>query len=551
MGAGGIPSSAVRLFGGVIHGRRALHPVDHLPEFNSAFVSFCRPRRRWEFGNASRSSLIWRGIFFDMGTSIAFVKYMSQHRVDDPKRGIQFGQVFVWWQFLSGAVQVALVVALAATVAPRSAYALYAWSVIIHAFIQIPGFYRVFLYAFAGFQRNDYARYLDIGLNVLLPMIVQPIFVGSRLRVGKSESRVRRRNGRTARTRDRGLRGGTADVPSWTLAVSPYRAQRAHSVFGALRLGRGEKEFPLRRVRNARLGGVVGGTGRGDLDHAGAADQLRRNLGQLGAGAKFCVRLQRGQHLTDGTMASISEAISHGRKILSQYYAVMVYKWGGMVSAFLGAVLLAVGPRFILGASGPDFARAATYAVPLLIWGAVQYPSWVGDQVQLGSNKPYLKSALVTGEQIIRVILALVLLQRFQVNALIIAYFVGLLTKDFVAYFVNDKLCFPQRFFFWQSVGAPLLAAGVHYLIMNAISAFIWQGDQLTSIAIFFIGVLPSLPVYMFLYGLFGGWDDATLSEFREAAAMTGPVRGMVEWMMVKPTALGARLSPLNNRFPI
>jgi hypothetical protein len=32
---------------------------------------------------------------------------------------------------------------------------------------------------------------------------------------------------------------------------------------------------------------------------------------------------------------------------------------------------------------------------------------------------------------------------------------------------------------------------------------------------------------------------------------MTGPMRGMVTWMMIKPTALGARLSPLNNRFPI
>jgi O-antigen/teichoic acid export membrane protein len=222
-----------------------------------------------------------------------------------------------------------------------------------------------------------------------------------------------------------------------------------------------------------------------------------------------------------------------------------------MISAFLAAVLLAVGPRFIIGASGIEFERAAVYAVPLLIWGAVQYPSWVGDQVQLGSNKPYLKSALVTGEQIIRVVLAWILLARFQVTALVIAYFVGLLTKDFVAYFVNDKLCFPQKFFFWQSIGAPLLAAGVHYLLMDQLSALIWQGDQITSIIIFFIGVLPSLPVFMFLYGLFGGWDEATLTEFREAAAMTGPVRGMVTWMMVKPTALGARISPINGRFPI
>lgn len=86
---------------------------------------------------------------------------------------------------------------------------------------------------------------------------------------------------------------------------------------------------------------------------------------------------------------------------------------------------------------------------------------------------------------------------------------------------------------------------------MDRISAFIWKGDQITSISIFFIGVLPSLPVFMFLYGLFGGWDEATLAEFSEAASMTGPIRSIVHRLMVKPTELGAHLSPLNNRFPI
>jgi hypothetical protein len=91
-------------------------------------------------------NLAW--FFFDMGTSVAFMKYMSQYRVNDPQRGIKYGQVFVWWQFLSGAVQVALVVALAAP--PRSAYALYVERG--HPCLYSnPGFYRVFLYAFSGF----------------------------------------------------------------------------------------------------------------------------------------------------------------------------------------------------------------------------------------------------------------------------------------------------------------------------------------------------------------------------------------------------------------
>jgi O-antigen/teichoic acid export membrane protein len=494
-------------------------------------------------------NLAW--FVFDMGTSVAFVKYMSQYRVDNPQRGIKFGQVFVWWQLLSGAVQMALVIGLAATAAPSSAYALYAWSMIIHAFIQIPGFYRVFLYAFSGFQRNDYARYLDLGLNVLLPMLVQPIFVSIAYAWGRAHPAF---GGAMGGLLGMGIAAYAAELLTFLLGFWLYRriGLNVRVLFLA--------HFDWEIVKTSFRFGVFEMLGSAAWSAGQAAEiwitQARlinyaEIWGNWVLAQNFVFAFNVVSTLSDGSMASISEAISHGRKLLSQYYAVMVYKWGGMISAFLAAVLLAVGPRFILGASGPDFARAATYAVPLLIWGAIQYPSWVGDQVQLGSNKPYLKSALVTGEQIIRVVLALLLVQRFQVTALVIAYFVGLLIKDFVAYFVNDKLCFPQRFFFWQSIAAPLLAATVHYLLMNELSALIWKGDQITSILIFFIGVLPSLPVFMFLYGIFGGWDDATLNEFREAATMTGPVRGMVTWMMVKPTALGARLSPLNNRFPI
>ena len=54
-----------------------------------------------------------------------------------------------------------------------------------------------------------------------------------------------------------------------------------------------------------------------------------------------------------------------------------------------------------------------------------QFPSWVGDNVQLGSDRPYLKSILIFSEQLIRVVLAVLLVERFQINALIIAYFVG------------------------------------------------------------------------------------------------------------------------------
>jgi O-antigen/teichoic acid export membrane protein len=236
--------------------------------------------------------------------------------------------------------------------------------------------------------------------------------------------------------------------------------------------------------------------------------------------------------------------------VLSQYYSVMMYKWGGLASAFLGAVLLAVADRFILGASGVEFTRAARYVVPLALWGAIQYPSWVGDNVQLGSGRPYLKSALVLAEQVVRVLLAFLLLERFQINALIIAYFVGLLAKGIAAYFVNDRLCYPQRFYAWQSLGAPLLAGAAQFALLRWLTGLLWQGDELSSVLIFFIAILPSFPVYLLLYGLCGGWDADTLEEFQRAATLTGVVRPLA-WLLWAATSLGARLSPLHARFPV
>ncbi|MBM3152822.1 MAG: lipopolysaccharide biosynthesis protein [Chloroflexi bacterium] len=494
-------------------------------------------------------TLAWN--FFDMGTSIAFIKYLSQRRVDDPKKGIQYGQVFVWWQILSGAVQVALVVGLASTMAPRSAYALYAWSVIIHALIQLPGCYQVFRHALTGFQRLDYSRFLDIGLNVLFPMIVQPVFVVIMFSWGRAHPVF---GGAMGGLLGMGVAAYAAELLTFGLGWWLYR-----------RVGYGTRvlflaHFDWEVVKTSFRFGVFEMLGSAAWSFGQAMEiaitQARlinytEIWGNWMMAQNFIFAFNVTQTLNDGVMPAISEAISHGKRILSQYYSVMAYKYNGLLSAFIGAVLLAVAPKFIIGSTGVEFERAALYVIPLTIWGAVQFPSWVGDNIQLGANKPYLKSILVFSEQVIRVALAWFLIARFQVAGLIIAYFIGLFAKGIAAYAINNKVCFPQRFFSWQSLVAPLLAGAAHFGVLSLINGFLWKGDQITSVLIFFLGILPSFPLFMFFYGLFGGWDKATLAELGEAAALTGGMRWMTRWGIYEPTRLGARLSPLNGRFPI
>ncbi len=487
---------------------------------------------------------------FDLGTSVAFIKYLSQYRVHDPKKGIQYGQLFVWWQALSGAVQVALVIAFASTVAPRSAYALYAWSMIIHATIQLPGFYQLMRHALSGFQRQDAARILDVAVNVILPILVQPVFVMIFYLWGRGYPAFG------------GAMGGLIG-----LGVAAYAAELASFLLGWIlyhRLGYNARvlflaHFDWEIVRTGFGFGVFEMLASAAWS-AGQAAEIWVTQGRLINYAEiwgnwvlaqnFVYAFQIGQMLTEGVMPAISEAISHGKRILSQYYSAMAYKWGGLASAFIGAVLIAVAPSFLLGATGPEFHRSALYVVPLALWGAIEHFSWVGDTVQLGSNRPALKMLLTIGEQIIRVLLLLLLLERFQVSALIVAYFVGLAAKGVATFVVNHKICFPQKIYIHQSLVAPMLAALAHYLLLRGIAALVWRGDEGTSVLLFFLAILPSFPAYLFFYGLAGGWDNATLAELKDSVEMTGVMRPMV-WLIWASSAAGARLSPLHNRFPI
>ncbi len=493
--------------------------------------------------------LAW--LFFDMGTSIAFIKFMSEYRVHNPRKGIQYGQVFVWWQLLSGAVQVALIIGAASTYAPKSAYALYAWSVIVHALIQIPGFYLVFRHALTGFQRLDYSRLLDIVKEIIAPMAVQPIIVGLMFLWGQSRPMY---GGPLGGLFGLGLAAYAAELLTFVIGWWLYRrvGYNTRILFLA--------HFDWEVVKTSFKFGVFEMLGSAAWSFGQAAEiaitQARlvnyaEIWGNWVMAQNFIFAFNVTQTLNDGVMPAISEAFSSGKKLLSQYYTVMAYKYNGLASAFLAAVLLAVAPKFIIGASGVEFQRAAVYVIPLIIWGAIQFPSWVGDQVQLGANKPYLKSILVFSEQLIRVIFAWILLERFQVTALIIAYFIGLFSKGIAAYIINHKVCYPQRFFVWQSLIAPLLAGATHYGLLWLMVSAIWTGDQITSVLIFLIGILPSFPLYMFFYGFFGGWDAATLDELNEAVALTGAVRWLTRWGMYEPTAFGAKISPLNGRFPI
>jgi O-antigen/teichoic acid export membrane protein len=488
---------------------------------------------------------------WDVGTSMASMKFLSQYRVSDPKRGFKYMQVYVWWQALSGAIQVALVVVATSLGLVRTPYALFAWAIVAHALIQIPGFYQVIRNTLNALQRNDYSRYIDATGVIIFPIVTQLLFVPIFYAWGKAHPAMGASMG--------GVLGMAAaayalELFDFVLGIWLYQriGYKASVIFMA--------HFDWSIIKEAfrfgffeMLGGMTVAAG-GALEIWVTQNGLvnySEAWGNWVLAGNFLLAFTVATNLFDGVMPAISEALAGGYKVLSQYYSVQSYKWGATTSAVLGAILLVVAPKFIIGSSGPEFQRAAVISIPLMVFGSIQFLSWLGDAIFLGANRPFLRAVMVLLEQVIRIGLMVALLAKFQIEALIIAYFVGILVRGLVAYFVADKFCFSQRFYFWQSLAAPLLAAGIHYLFLTLVAKLVWTGDDISSILLFFIGLLPAMPVYFFFYALVGGWDDAGLDELAEAAHLTGFLYHVVNIVFVLPSRWGAKLSPLHNKFPI
>ncbi len=494
-------------------------------------------------------------ILFDWGTSVAFVKFFAEKRIDDPQEGIKYGQLYVWWQAITGTIQLGLVALVAAFVVPHTPNAFMSYYLIIHALIQFPGFLTVFQLVFRAFQKQDYDQALNLVI-FLGPAILQSVavyFLGWRW--GASHPIF-----------------GSAMGGVFGLGVGAYLTQVAAFLIGyglLRRLGYRARvlflaHFDRQTVVSAlkfgapiTIAGVAGGLGYTVQTILTAAfilnwAEVQGNWDVVSPnGLLLAYSAIAGLYLD--MMPAISEAITHGRYRLTRYYIAQGFRYGGFFSAFIASALIGVGDRFILGALGPGYKRAAALMVVMGLWGMAQFPAWFSDRFQEGSGRPDLQMWLIIGEQALRILLMLLFVPRLQLMGLVLAYVIALPTKDVVAWLINGRLILPFRVPWWQTVVAPLLAGLLNYALLRSLGAFVEGAMGLNPVSgtlLFIVALLPSLPVYCFFNALLGGWDDDGLRELRRAARLSSLGKPLA-WTLYYASAVGARLSPLHGRFPL
>jgi len=491
--------------------------------------------------------LFW--LVFDVGTSQALIKYFSEHRVREPGRGLEFIQFYIWWQAITGTVQLGGVALAAAFLVPRTAVAHLSFYFIVHSLIQFPGFQRLFTYVFRAFQRFDYEQIVNLVYTV--PMLFQAALVLLLRRWGAAHPVFGEAMGGVL---GMGLGLYLCDYASLALGIWLYKrlgyslkalflpafgwetAKEALLFGGKLTIGK--VAAPLgQTVRMAILAALM-------LNYT----EVQGNWSLAWALTVGYKALRGG--LYEGLMPALSEAYNHGKRMLSTYYVSQGFKFGVWFSAFIFASLGAVADRFILGALGRDWVRAAQLAVPIFLLAALQWPLWFADRLQQAAGRPELGALMTLGEQALFIALMLLLVPPLQMWGLFLANLISVSAIGVVSWLINARWILRPRFYLWQGLAAPLLAGAVVYGLVRVGSGLLWRGDMATSLLIFLLAPWPSLPLYSFLTGLLGGWDDNGVRELERAVEMSSFARPLAR-IIHAGVALGSRLSPLHGRFPV
>lgn len=503
-------------------------------------LSFWQSTARW-------FDVVW--LLFDFGTGAAVVYYCARLRSRYFRESLQYFRFYVWWQVLSGVVQLVSITLFATLVLPGTNLAYLSYYLVIHALIQFPGFFQVFRHFFRAMQRFDYDQILAL-LATFGPVAIQSAVVVWMRRWGAENPGAGEALGSVLGL---GLGIYVSEVLVFFTGLLLYK--RLGFSLRALLLPAFDRRV-VRRVLNfgGRLtfGAVAVPLAvlaqQALLPQLFAGDGATRSEWTLAVyfAAVFDVL---GTGLYRNLMPAMVEAHVRGYKTLLRYYVGQGLHYGLWISLFLVAVLSAIGDRVVTGIFGTPHAGAAQWLLPLLGWGTLQWPVWLANQVLIATEHPAATSWLTLVELSLRLGLAVVLVPGQGMMGFVLALVVALLVRVIASWVIAPRHVGRPRVYIWQTIIAPSGAAVIVYVLLRTIADRWWTPAFAFSLGLLFGGLFLGLAAYGFLTALFGGWDDGGLAELRRAMRISG-VGLPLAWLLTVAVRLGA-YSPLHGIFPM
>lgn len=498
----------------------------------------------------------------DVGVGSAVNRFVAERSARDPKGAVRYVQFFIWFQMFTGLLQVTGIALYVLTWIPQTNMNYLAWFMLAYSTIQYPGMLSVYQNALKGFQRYNKAYIVGFIQGVLLQVTTQVVCVILGRVWGSATPMYGEMFGATlgwvvgaylddfiamaigARMFSGVL--GEYNISFWDTLKFQFTRQEAVDCFkyGVKTMGASVASNVYSLVSTLIFVNVLPAYASW-IGLIEVADMIARLVSKCEMPIN----------------APFAESYLNGKLELARYYLAYQWKLYGMMTGLWAVEILALAVPLV-GAVGNEFGNYGLAApiIPLLMVSRIAVSTiHFSDGVMLGADHPEMMFYALLLQRSVGLVTRYLFLVVWEFGwaGIPLAEIPEFYSKVVFAWVLIHKKILKVRVPLWQSFGASALAGlglwGVNAVVLEAFfPPLVETLGLIPGAAILLALALFGFPflVYFPLYGLFGGWDDQTLDDFRAAMKISGPSKPFV-FLFYHGTRLGARLSPLTNKFPL
>ncbi|MFX0099829.1 MAG: hypothetical protein ACFFCS_09610 [Candidatus Hodarchaeota archaeon] len=505
---------------------------------------------------------------FDIGTAGIMGRFIPESRISDPARMIQYIRWFVWYQMITGLIQMTAVAIFCMFFATKGDLAYLSWIMLLISTTQYPGMLGVFQNLLNTFQYFGKSQIVSFTQGEIVQRLTELAFVWAGMVIGQNNPQI-------------GMLLGIAlgqsvgkyadDFVGMALAAHYFKGVARKEGFRMIDCFIPKVQWKVVKpvLIFAIKTSIPGFTA--NMVNLYVLNLYLANVPQWIIFGAFLG--MAGGITSDMNYANLNvgpqynESFMNGKKILAQTILKKTYRFAGQILGFFFAVFVVV--YMVL----PDAFEAfklyhyypcLVYIIPCLIRNAINIALGQSGSILYATNKPnllllYGYLGQISGAVYHTLLVVVFKVQDMENGIFFLVMWAGNLLGWFFSItqhiYINQKI-FKIKIAFWQTFAVPALCSvscmGIALLAYNYILLPLKEqvGFLIALIPFMIIMIMVAIYVYFPLTALFGGWDDASLEEFRKVVKISGPSKFIVANMYKMLLALCKR-SPLHNKFPL
>ncbi|MFX0102136.1 MAG: hypothetical protein ACFFCS_21400 [Candidatus Hodarchaeota archaeon] len=506
---------------------------------------------------------------FDLGTSNTIARYVADANIKDPRRMVNYIQYFIWYQMITGLVQITAISTYCLYIVPNTELAYGIWIMLLVITKQWPGFPGVFKGVLNSLQQYNRKAMIDFIQGEGFQRITEIVFVLLGRWLGSLDVRI----GELMGIAMGAVLGLYLDDIIATF-VAGYYLTKALKPYGITFKTLFRVDFDRKLVIECSIFGIKTGL-PGVLFASTQFISLNLMLNYIPQYTTYVVLADMAIMLAAMTQRLVNqdftpiftEAYQNGMKKLCEYYNAHAIRFICINLGFALAIMLVVFSVLpdVFPVLGLDrYILTIPFFYPALLNRASRSFTNYPGGLLIAANKPTLAMIIKIAEEGGKIFLwwfTIVVLRVQDLGIMGVVYVITLtefpakLATTIATFTYLDRRVFRMKINVWQTLVVPIATTAILYGIFTFFKeTLLWTLMEIN----FYLALgLAVVVLFILVFGLYfpitiilGGWDDNSVRDFVKAVKMAGPSKFLVVGLKKNVLAV-AKKAKLHNKFKI